>query len=196
MYIGIEKNFWSKRLLCAWHIQKNLIGHFSSLKASNEEIYEKIKNLPFVTRKEKFSSIIEDLKKPGVLTKSQLSYLCLKLETQEQWAKCLVKQEFVVAVSTTSRVECLHSVLKKHLNARSRLTEVLNRFKAIEGTQINQFHEEFERHKKKNKSDILEKSCFLTELNSNYSVYAMDKVSQKLGKCLLYRFEASSEGEW
>lgn len=163
---------------------------------SNKGVYDQIINLPFITSLPKFEYTINSIKESGALSKKQLEYLDFKLQTKDFWAKCLIKNNFVAGVSTTSRVESLHSVLKKRLNPRSRLCEVLSQFRSIERAQIQLFKEEFTRHTKTPANHSLNKDALLTELKALYSPYAIDKVSKKLDKCLLYRHEAISDSLW
>ena len=129
-------------------MQRNLASKFSFLLKENKELYDQVLELPFMTRKEKFDETIKELKKPGLLNDSQLNYLEMKLKIKDKWAKCLIKENFTVGISTTSRIESMHSVLSDRLNSNSRLNEVFDVFKKIEDSNISKFNEEFSRHKK------------------------------------------------
>ena len=193
--VGINNNFKSKRLICAWHLQRNFASKFASVSKQNQELYEKILNLPFVTMKEKFDETIKELKKPNVLNQTQLQYLDSKIQIKSQWAKCLIKEHFAVGVSTTSRIESMHHILAEKLNSNSRLSEVLSVFKEIEKSQISKFKEEFSRHKKKLNNQLTQ-SQLTQKLSEIYTPYALKKLEQKFSKCLSYTFEQKDKDKW
>ena len=114
-------------------LQRNSASKFSFLLKENKELYDQVLELPFMTRKEKFDETIKELKKPGLLNDSQLNYLEMKLKIKDKWAKCLIKENFTVGISTTSRIESMHSVLSDRLNSNSRLNEVFDVFKKNRG---------------------------------------------------------------
>ena len=74
---GIESQFkQTRRLLCAWHIQRNLQAHFRSLSGKEtKELYDKIICLPFITRIEKFNKIVSEVKNSEKLSSNQIQYL-------------------------------------------------------------------------------------------------------------------------
>lgn len=129
--------------------------------------------------------------KPGALSAKVLEYLKLKLESKDLWAKYAIKDTFSVGVSTTSRVESLHSLLKKHLNSNSRLCEVLDRFKKIVAAQIDKFQVEFERHSKDLEKSVT-KCQLMQQLSIIYSPYALKKLEQIGSKAFSYHFEPVS----
>jgi len=135
-------------LICAWHLQRHFTSKFSSLSRTNKDLYRETLNLPFIGKKTKFEDIIKRLKEDGVLSKDQLEYLNSKLEGKKLWAKSENLTHFVIGISTTSRIESMHAVLRKELNSNSRLGRVLEVFREIEDIEINKFKHEFERHKK------------------------------------------------
>jgi len=112
-------------------------------------MYELMINLPFVSSKKKFKESLNKIYASEDITESELNYLEAKLATKDKWAKCLVKSSFCGGVCTTSRIEGLHGVLKKHLNSNSSLRKVFSCFRQIEKTQLEKFTEEYNRHKKK-----------------------------------------------
>lgn len=93
--------------------------------------------------------MVTKLKEPNILSQTQLEYLEEKLRCKELWAKSENLKNFVLGVSTTSRIESMHSLLRRELNSNSRLCQVLEVFTEIEKIEIERFHQEFDRHKKK-----------------------------------------------
>ena len=102
----------------------------------NKELYNKILSLPFVTRKEKFEEIVEEVSECDDVSDGQYDYLELKMKTKQLWANCYAKNAFAGGISTTSRIEGLHGVLKKRLTSGSSLVNVFQSFRSIEKTQI------------------------------------------------------------
>jgi len=149
-----------------------------------------------MTRKEKFDETIKELKKPGLLNDSQLNYLEMKLKIKDKWAKCLIKENFTVGISTTSRIESMHSVLSDRLNSNSRLNEVFDVFKKIEDSNISKFNEEFSRHKKNFNGQLLQCQLMIM-LSKIYTPYSLKKLEPKFSKCLSYCVdELRKDREW
>lgn len=92
--------------------------------------------------------MVTKLKEPNILSQTQLEYLEEKLRCKELWAKSENLKNFVLGVSTTSRIESMQSLLRRELNSNSRLCQVLEVFTEIEKIEIERFHQEFDRHKK------------------------------------------------
>lgn len=186
--IGIEKNFSSRRLICAWHLQRHFVSRFSGLCKRNRSLYDKAIILPFIKREEKFDKLIEELKKPGNMTEEEKKYLDSKLETKHTWAKCCLKNRFAAGVSTTSRIEGMHKMLKDYLNSNSTLTELFATFVKIETNQIQTYEEEFQRHSK-NIETVANNCKLIEELSKIYSPYILKKMKQKFNKSLSYKNE-------
>ena len=194
--LGIKNNFKSKRLICAWHLQRNLASKFASLSKKNKELYQKIINLPFTLFETDFNDIVKELKKDGVISEDQLKYLDLKLKTKTSWAKCFIKKDFVAGICTTSRVEALHSVLLDYLTSNSRLSEVLQAFRKIESTQIEKFNKEFEMAKGKNPKKFYN-GYLIKELRNKITPYAVKKVEERLNFAISYQVEElNNSNKW
>ena len=58
----------------------------------------------------------------------------------------MIKGSFAAGVCTASRIEGLHSVLKRHLNSNSSLQNIFSCFRFIETTQVKKFEEEFKKN--------------------------------------------------
>jgi len=113
---GILKHFSSRMLLCGWHVQRNFLSNLSGVAKKHKETYDEILDLPFVTCEKKFEEKIQKIWDSSKLSEQEEKYLREKLKTKYKWAKCYTKSSFCAGVCTTSRVEGLRSVLKKHLN--------------------------------------------------------------------------------
>ena len=74
-WLGIQRNFKSRILFCGWHIQKNFISHFSGLAKKDKVLYERLKNLPFISKEEKFNQVIKDTRDSTSLNNHQKDYL-------------------------------------------------------------------------------------------------------------------------
>lgn len=194
LLLGIEKNFNSRRLLCAWHIQRNFVSKFTNLNKTHSELYDKILALPFITKEEKFQSTVEEALNSENLTENEKEYLNFKLESKYTWAKCFIKHRFGAGISTTSRVEGLHKVLQDFLNSNSRLTEVFAVFRKIESHKLEKFKNEFNRHSKNIGTSCYD--CFLLkELSLIYSPYVIKKMEPKISKALSYKYEEVIPGK-
>ena len=91
-------------------------------------LYDKLLSLPFVMKEEIFNQIIEGAENSSFLSENQKKYLNNKISYRENWAKCLIKKEFAAGLSTTSRIEGLHSVLKRYLTSNSCLQNIFIAF--------------------------------------------------------------------
>lgn len=182
-------------MLCAWHVQKNFISHFSNLSRTEPELYHQALSLPFVACKDKFEKIVSAFLKSKKVTKINVNYLKKKLEKKKQWAKSYIKDIFAGGVSTTSRVEGLHSVLKKYLTSDSRLTDVFLSFRSLEKTQISKFSEEYQ--KKNTNMNEVGINSFI-EVRENHSEYIFKKISASYFQGLNYVREdvIGAENKW
>ena len=112
----------------------------------------------------------------------------LKLKTKHTWAKCIINNRFAAGVSTTSRIESMHKVLKDNLNSKSKLSELFEAFVKIELNQIESHQEEFQRYSKN--VEMKSNNCVLVqELAKTYCPYILKKISQKINKALSYKQE-------
>lgn len=127
------------------------------------------------------------------ISKETKDYFKKKLGYKETWAKCVTKNNFTAGVSTTSRVESLHNVLRDYLNSNSRLSEIFQAFKNIEETHFQEFNEEFERHKKNLKNQG--KLKLIEELENTYTPYVIKKVEIKVSKSIGYKVEKNRSNE-
>lgn len=191
--IGISSNFNSKMLLCGWHIQRNLVSKLSGLAKRNKEIYNLILSLPFITSESKFTESVNKIKNAG-LTNQELDYINLKLKTKTKWAKSYTKSVFCGGVSTTSRVEGLHGILKKHLNSNSNLQKVFSSFRHIEKSQLDKFCNEYNRHTIK--GSIIDTSI-LKSIEEEFPTYIYKKIFPKFSKALAYvAIPDENSAEW
>jgi len=146
------------------------VKNFRSLAKNNRGLYQKAISLPFISRKEKFEDYVKELKKSKDLKKNEKKYLDNLLIRKNRWAKCLMKGIFGGGISTTSRVEGLHAVLKKYLTSRSSLQNVFYAFREIEEIQLIKFQDEFNlRSKNVNPSQI----DFIQKLKPTLPEYAV-----------------------
>jgi len=156
-------------------------------------LFENLKNLPFISKEEKFDGIIKDALNSSKLTKHQKDYLKKKLEYKERWAKSYIKQSFAGGVCTTSRVEGLHSMLKKYLNSNSSLQNVFSCFRFVEMTQIKKFEEEYK--KSLNKDEIKEINI-LKHFNEKFSEYFCKKITSNIYRALNYQEDFLATNKW
>jgi len=185
----------SKRLICAWHLQRNFASKFSSLATKNKALYDEALNLPFITHCDKFEETVTKLKSNNVLSETQLKYLEEKLIQKKHWAKSENLGTFVVGVSTTSRIESMYSILREKLNSNSRLCGVFEAFKDIEKTEVLNLMKEFERHKK-NLNNNLSGGPLMNLIAKDYCPYIMKKLDQIMKKSINYKAQSTSNNTW
>jgi len=180
----ILKHFSSRMLLCGWHIERNFL---SGVAKKHKETYDKILDLPFVTCEKKFEEKIQKIWDSSKLSEQE-KYLREELKTKYKWAKCYTKSSFCAGVYTTSRVDGLHSVLKKHLNSNSNpsLKKLFNCFHELETLQLQRFEEEYHRHPKKSG---LFYSNPLKDIKTSCTEYIYHKIVPKFSKALNYVLE-------
>ena len=195
LFQGLKNNFYSKMLLCGWHIQKNISSKLSAFGKKDKEKYQEVLNLPFITCRKKFDETLKNIFDSENLTETEKDYLNAKLEGKDRWAKSYIKSEFCGGICTTSRVEGLHAVLKKYLNSNSSLIKVFQSFRLLESLQLEKFQEEFQRHSKK-QFEI--KTNPLEEIKNQFSDYIFRKISPKFAKALSYILEpiGKSKTSW
>ena len=190
IFLGVFNNFPKcRKLLCSWHIQKNLISKFSNLSQSDPELYNRILHLPFTCQETNFQETIDQIERSKYASSPQKDYLEKKLLNKEKWGKCFTKKEFAGGVSTTSRVEGLHSVQKKYLTSSSNLQKVFYSFRSLEKQQVSKFYQEYS---KILTSDLAEDIASLKVFKDNYSTYIYKRISSKYKMAIDYTKENTS----
>jgi len=167
-------NFQSRVINCAWHIQRNIVKHLSGLAKKDKPLYQKALALPFISRKRKFEEYIDDLQSSSLLSTKEKNYLKELLSRKERWARSVIKSSFGGGISTSSRIEGLHVVLKRFLNSRSSLQNVFYSFREIEDAQLEMFSKEIYLRKA---PDNIKDINFIKELEENYSEYIVKKIT-------------------
>ena len=149
---------------------------FSNFPNSDSELYQQTIKLPFIKDQKKFKDIIEKLKSSEDISDSQKNYLQTKLSKKEKWAKSFTKEKFAGGISTTSRVEGLHSVQKKYLTSSSSLKKVFYSFRSLENQQILKFKEEF---REKSKGESIGDIASLDIFKEKYPLYVYKRIYLK-----------------
>lgn len=122
--------------LCSWHIVRNLRRYFGFIKSDNEEIKNKIFKLPFLKDRKVFDESVLQIQKfflDNDLKKSK-AYLETLLDKKEKWTPCYYESHFDGDITTTSRAESWNSHIKKYLNSRSEICDIITFIRNIEGT--------------------------------------------------------------
>lgn len=166
-----------------WHIQRNIVKKFSGLSKKDKDLYNKVVALPFISRKTKFETYVKELTKSKALSTDEKRYLEDLLSRKDKWAKHVIKSQFGGGVSTTSRVEGLHSVLRKYLTSKSSIQNVFYCFREIEDSQIEKFNNEFYTIKDVKSAETL---IFLQKIKEVYPEYTVKKMVSKYFKSLDY----------
>ena len=167
-------------------MQRNFVPKFSGLNKKNKDTYDKILNLPFITCQKKFEANLKEIFESEEITESEIKYLEEKLKTKNKWAKSFVKFRFCGGVCTTSRIEGLHGVLRRHLNSNSSLQKVFNCFRQLENIQVQRHEQEYLRHPKQSQPI---QSNPLNDIKQTYPDYIYKKIALKFSKALNYVFE-------
>ena len=122
-----------------------------------------------------------------------MEYVQKLAENKNEWAKCCLKESFAAGVSTTSRIEGLHGVLKRYLTSNSSLQEVFRAFRLLEQVEVQNFKEEFERHRIKPIEQAID---FLDTIKKGFSNYIFLKIFNKYFKALNYNMEKITDNSW
>jgi len=162
------------------------MSHLSSLAKKDQELYKKAISLPFISDRDKFKKVYQELKDSPELSDNQSKYLEKRYNIRELWAKAYLKSSYGGGISTTSRVESFHAKLKKHLTSSSNLQKVFVVFRQLEQIQIERFKEEFLRH---GEITSIEKLDFITKIKEDYSQYVSMRIFSKFLKALNYSNE-------
>jgi len=105
-----------------------------------------------------------------------------------------LKQRFVGGVSTTSRIEGLHAKQKTYLTSNCSLQHLFQGFRSIEKVQINNFQEEYSRHR--NSSMVMENVNSLSEIQKKFFEYIYKKVYPRYCKELNCKPEIITRNTW
>lgn len=114
--------------LCAWHMSKNFRKNFNFIPSENQELKEKIFNLPYETNSRIFDQNVSQITKflkENRLNRS-LDYFNKSLEIKEKWARSKYPICFEADMSTTSRAESLNASIKKYLNSKSEISDLID----------------------------------------------------------------------
>jgi len=120
--------------LCAWHVSRNLRKQFGYLSQDDDEIKLQILSLLYVYSSTEFDKKVQNIitfLQDKKLEKSN-KYLEGLLGKKTQWARAYYECAFDGGVSTTSRVESWNSLLKKYLNSRSEISDIIKFITQIE----------------------------------------------------------------
>jgi len=123
------------------------------------------------------------------------NYLKEKADKKELWVKAYLKIKFCAGMSTTSRIESKHRVLKKFLNSSKRLVELYQTFNQLEDQEIRNFSDKISRFGKK-KNESLGKYELIKEIKKKYSPYCLNIVKNNLLEGLNYLVVKIKEGTW
>jgi len=91
------------------------------------ELYDEIINLPFIASEKKYVEILTQVEESEVIPLEKKSYLKNLDGTKEKWCLAYRKEENILGIQTTSRMESLHAMMKSILTSRCSLTELLIR---------------------------------------------------------------------
>ena len=115
----------TKHLLCAWHVEKNLLkkirciskSYFLTimnliyLESKDKELAKEIPNLPYTNSITSFKKTFESIFKLDLST-DIMDYFKKKYKLKEKWVFCFKKVLPCLKVNTTSRIEGLNSLIK------------------------------------------------------------------------------------
>ena len=113
--------------LCGWHVARSLRRNLNFISSEHKGIKDKIFGLPYVDDQETFDKYQEEIIK--FLTDhnyaKSLEYLKDLLNYKHQWAKAYYPLIFDGGISTTSRVESLNAEIKRYLNSKSEVSDII-----------------------------------------------------------------------
>ena len=147
-------------------------------------LYEEIVNLPFNYSRSSYEDIFEKAKNCNLVSKEVKDYLVGLNQTREKWAYAFKKSEHIIGIQTTSRIESLHSSMKRLVRTKCSLKEMILRL--IQFTyQINTLKDTEDNIIQDSLVDILSKNIVLSQIQENYTSYTYNK-------CLIQFFQASN----
>jgi len=94
-------------------------------------------------------------------------------ETKEKWSLAWRKEEFIIGIQTTSRMESLHAMVKKFIRSKNSLPELFLRI--IEFSLGKNATSEGEDKIENDFMEVLSKNIFLSKLKEEYSGFAYNK---------------------
>ena len=182
----------AKPFLCGWHVQLNFKKHFAGFKKTLKkksklikilvinfllelelDFYDRIIHLPFNPSKNKFKEICKEIKDSDIIATETKEYFENLCESQEKWSLAFRKEESIIGVQTTSRIESLHNLIKNYIRSKCSLTELVIRLICFAKVKNSQNVEE-----EKISNDVfnlLSKNLILANIKEKYSNYAYQK---------------------
>jgi len=148
----------------------------------SKELYNEIINLPFNNSQKKYEEIKKQILSSKVISQENKTYMEKLNDTKEKWCYAYRKDESILGIQTTSRIESLHALMKRNIRSKCSLTELLIR--------LIEFAHNKNNHQIEEKVDdeivrALSKNTFLTKIKEKYSEYIFDK-------CILNFVKASN----
>ena len=180
-------------LLCHWHLNNNLIKHFSWLNNlrgdknfhvnKRQKIYKNILQLGNIDCVNKFHSITEEILKTlkDEYSKSY-DYIQHFISIKHKWSKAFITK-FTAASFTTSRAESIHAHLKKIYKSPQELNFIFDFISIHEkNARINYF--KFT----KAETNILTKNLTLNIFNNHYTSYGMRLIYDQFIESMSYEY--------
>ena len=127
-------------LLCQWHIIQSFNKNFSYLGSLNYgDLKKKIMSLPFEENRLEFEKIYAQVIKELEEKKYEksISYLKKMFEIKAKWAQAFVPPKFTGGVHSTSRAESMNALLKKYVNSKNEISDVIIFLKNFEKKLID-----------------------------------------------------------
>jgi len=136
----IDKNYQSiTHLLCLWHIIQSFTKHFSFLTSLNcSTLKNQILSLPYIETEKEFEEVYSQIQKTldeKKLTKSS-NYLEKMHIIRKKWGEAFLPAKFTGGVHSTSRAESMNSLIKRYVNSKSEIYDLIVFLKDFEKTSI------------------------------------------------------------
>ena len=154
------------------------------LKGLTKSLYDDYINLPFEPSKEKYNATVLNVSKSELSSDENKKYIEFIDSFKEKWALAFRKEQFILGIQTTSRMESLHSMIKMLIRSKCSLPELFHRLVEFANGKNYQKQEE---KLDNDLIDLLSKNYILSKIKDVYSDYIYQKCLMSFLKAESYK---------
>ena len=136
------------------------------------DLYDDIIALPFQRNRQKYSETILNIVNSSLVSDDAKAYIKELEGFKERWASAYRKEDFIIGVQTTSRIESLHAIIKKFIRSKCSLTEFCFRLVEFANGKNEQVKKEAINDPILN---LLGKNVILSRIKEDYSDFIYNK---------------------
>jgi len=139
--------------------------------------------LPFISSKEIYERTLDEISTSEIISDQNKKYIESLHESKEKWSLAFRKEEYILGIQTTSRIESLHGIIKKFIRSKCNLNELFIRLLKLSNGR--NYIKEFEESIENEITSVLSQNFILSKLKEKYTEFIYNK-------CLLGYIKAQS----